>query len=164
KKRQEATTPMVFVLIFAWLCVITIWTYLTKFIGFDGCVPFRNMTSEFSMALPLESILISATYIINTLFFFEIARRLPGFSLVSFLARATLITVIVHMPIVYGAHAQFYSLFESKMIARLTFIFVLYFGIAIFSEVLQRFIDIKSLREKSWLLLIRLSGKFTRLN
>ena len=164
KKRQEATTPKVFILILAWLCVITIWTYLTKFIGFDGAFPFRNMTSEFSMALPLESILISATYIINTLFFFEIARRLPGFSLVSFLARATLITVIVHMPIVYGAHAQFYSLFESKMIARLTFIFVLYFGIAIFSEVLQRFIDIKSLREKSWLLLMRLSGKFTRLN
>jgi len=151
KKQQVVTTPKVFVLIFIWLCVIAIWTYLTKIIGFDGAFPFRNMTSGFPFALPVESLLVSATYIINTLFFFEIARRLPGFALVSFLARATLITVIVHMPIVYGAHARFYSLFESEMVARLTFIFVLYFGIAIFSEVLQRFINIKSISDKSWI-------------
>ncbi|MDX2441253.1 MAG: acyltransferase family protein [Desulfobacterales bacterium] len=160
KKRQLATTPQVFLLILAWLGVIAVWTYLTKSIGFDGAFPFRNMTSDFSMALPVESLLISATYIVNTLFFFEIARRLPGFSIVSFLARATLITVIVHMPIVFGAHAQFYGLFESEMVARITFIFVLYFGIAVFSELLQRFINIKYLSEKSWLLLNRVFSSF----
>ncbi len=152
-KRQKDTTPKVFILIIAWLSFIAIWTYLTKVIGFDGAFPFRNMTSDFSMALPVESVLISGTYIINTLFFFEIARRLPGAALISFLARATLITVIVHMPIVYGMHAWFYSLFESEMIGRLTFIFALYFGIAIFSDILQRFIDIKALGDKYWRLL-----------
>lgn len=164
KKHQEATTPKVFVLILAWLSVITIWTYLSKIIGFDGDFPFRNMTSDFSLALPLESLLISATYIINTLFFFEIARRLPGFSIVSFLARATLITVIIHMPIIFETHKYFYSLFESEMTARLTFIFVLYFGIAIFSEILYKLIDIKAISEKFWLSFTRILIKFSRLN
>lgn len=155
KKRQKDTTPKVLIFIIAWLSFTAIWTYLTRLIGFDGAFPFRNMTSDFPMALLIESVLVSATYIINTLFFFEIARRLPGCSLISFLARATLITVIVHMPIVYGMHAWFYSLFESEMVGRLTFIFALYFGIAIFSDILQRFIDIKALGNKYWLLLDR---------
>lgn len=155
KKRQKDTTPTVFIFIIAWLSFIAIWTYLTKLIGFDGAFPFRNMTSDSSIALPIESVLISGTYIINTLFFFEVARRLPGSALISFLARATLITVIIHMPIVYGMHAWFYSLFESEMVGRLTFIFALYFGTAIFSDILQRFIDIKTLSNKYWLLLDR---------
>ena len=147
-KQQESTTPMVFILVLAWLCFIAISTYLTNSIGFDHAFPFRNMNSDFSMALPLESLLISTVYIINTLFFFEIARRLPGFTIVTFLARATLITVIVHMPIVLETHTYFYSFFDSKLAARIAFIFVIYFGLAVFSDLLHRFINIKILKRK----------------
>jgi hypothetical protein len=158
-QRQQATTPFVFVIILAWLCVIAVWMDLTKDIGFDHVFPFRNMTSDFPMALAVESLLISAVYIVHTLFFFEIARRLPGSPVVSFFARATLITVIFHMPIIYTTHKWFYSFFESNMTARLVYIFVIYIGLAVVSDILQRYIDIKSISEKIWQWLMRLTEK-----
>lgn len=159
KQRQRATTPVVLVIFLAWLCVIAVWMHLTKTIGFDHLFPFRNMTSDLPVALAIESLMISAVYIIHTLFFFEIARRLPGSPIVSFFARATLITVIFHMPIIYATHKQFYTLFESDMTARLVYIFIIYIGIAVVSDILQRYIDIKSISGKFWLRLMRVTGK-----
>jgi len=110
------------------------------------------MTNGFILALPVESLLISATYIAHTLIFFEIARRLPGHSIISFLARATLITVIIHMPIIFGTAQFFFGLFppEMELVARITYITLLYVVLAFVSEFISRIVDLKYFTNKSW--------------
>ena len=157
QKQQEPTSPFVFMLITAWVGVFIFSTSVANVIGFDDAFPFRNMTSDFSLSLPLESLLISATYIVHTLLFFEIARRLPGHSIISFFARATLITVIIHIPIIFETAQYFYTLFESKDVARIVFIFVIYIGTAVVSEIIQKFVDIKSIGNKTWNIMERIT-------
>ena len=150
QKQQERTTPFVFILIAAWIGVFIVSTSVASVIGFDGEFPFRNMTSDFALSVPLESLLISATYIVHTLLFFEIARRLPGHAIISFFARATLITVIIHMPLILETHKYFYKLFASGDVARIVFIFVIYIGTALIAETVQRSVDIKSVGNRVW--------------
>ena len=130
--------------------VITTWTLIAKNMGFDGSFPFRHLPYDQSWLLPIESLLVSATYIIYTLLFFEASRRLPGNRVIVFFAQATLITVIVHMPIIYETHKLFYSFFDDKMTARIIYIVVIYVGLAFFSWVLHRMINLQVLRERFW--------------
>jgi len=157
KKRQEPTSSFVFVLIIAWVGVFVFSTGVANVIGFDGAFPFREMTSDFSLSVPFESLLISATYIVHTLLFFEIARRLPGHGVISFFARATLITVIIHMPIILETHKYFYKLFASNDTARIVFVFVIFIGTALISEIIQRNVDIKSVANKTWNIIERIT-------
>lgn len=150
KKQQEPTSSFVYIIIIAWLGVFMFSMSLANTIGFDGAFPFRNMTAGYSMSVPLESLLISATYIVHTLFFFEIARRLPGHRVISFFSRATLITVIIHMPIIFETHRYFYNLFASDDVARIVFIFVIFIGTALVSEIIHKVVDIKSCADKTW--------------
>ena len=157
QKQQKSTSPFVLVLIIAWIGVVIFSTSVANVIGFDGAFPFRNMTSDFSLSIPFESLLISATYIVHTLLFFEIARRLPGHSIISFFSRATLITVIIHMPIVFETHRYFYKLFASADVARIVYIFVIYIGTAVVSEIIHKFVDIKSIGNKTWNIMERIT-------
>lgn len=150
RKQQLATSPVVLLLIAAWVGVFVVTIGFANMIGFDDAFPFRNTLSDVPFTVTFESILISATYIIHTLLFFEIARRLPGHSVITFFASATLITVIIHMPIILETSHYFYTLFESDDNARIVWIFVIYIGTGIISYVIQKFIDIKSLGNKAW--------------
>jgi hypothetical protein len=156
-KKQEPTTPFVFILIIAWVGVFIFSTSVANVIGFDGEFPFRHMTSDFSLSIPFESLLISATYIIHTLLFFEIARRLPIHSVISFFSRATLITVIIHMPIIFETSNYFYKLFDSDDVARIVFIFVVFIGTAVISEIIHKLVDIKSIGNKTWNIMERIT-------
>jgi hypothetical protein len=157
QKQQEPTSPFVYILIIAWVGVLIFSTSVANVIGFDGAFPFRNMTSVFSLSIPVESLLISTTYIVHTLLFFEIARRLPGHSTISFFARGTLITVIIHMPIIHETHKHFYKLFASDDVARIVFIFVIFIGTALMSEIINKFVDIKSIGNKTWNIMERIT-------
>lgn len=163
KKRQRSSAPIVILYIFIMITFIFLWTITTRSIGFDGTFPFRKITSGYNFSLLVESTLVSATYIFYTLLFFEIARRLPGNRLISFMARATLITVIIHMPVVYETHQVFYSFFEDKLIARYSFILTLYFGLAIISEIIIKSFDISTIKEKLWVIIERNLKKITAL-
>ena len=149
-KQQQPTTPFVLLLIIAWVGVFVLSTSAANVIGFDDEFPFRNMSYDFALRVPVESLLISMTYIVHTLLFFEVARRLPGHSVISFFARATLITVIIHIPIIFETAQYFYAFFDSKDQARIVFIFVIFIGTALISEMIQRHVDIKSLGSKTW--------------
>ena len=159
QKRQEDNSAYVFILMVAWIGVFILSMSIARLIGFDGAFPFRNMTSDFALSVPLESLLISVTYIVHTILFFEIARRLPGHGIVTFFARATLITVIIHMPIILETHKYFYSLFASDDVARIVFIFVVYIGTALISDIVQRLIDIKAIGARVWSMIEKMSSK-----
>jgi hypothetical protein len=159
-KRQLPSSPFVIVLLAAWIFVFIMQTWIGNLIGFTGTFPFRHMDVHNTFSVPIESLMISATYIIHTLIFFEIARRLPGSSIVTFMAKATLITVIIHMPIIYAAHSYFYNMIEDPIIARLVFALTLFIGTAIISWLILRAVNVKALSERSWKILTALTDKY----
>jgi hypothetical protein len=149
-KKQLPSSPISLILILIWIAFFLVWAKLTNPIGFDGFFPFRHMPSDSIFRLPLESLLISVIYVVHTLFFFEVARRLPSNRIVSFFARATLITVIIHMPIIYATAGDFYNAFGSDTAARISLILCIYVVTAIISEIIHRLINLKSITNKSW--------------
>lgn len=160
QKRQLPTTPFVLVLIILWIGFFIVSNMVANTIGFDDAFPFRNMTSEFAYAIPLESILISTMYIIHTLFFFEIARRLPSHAVILFFSNATLITVIIHMPIIFELSQYFYTFFESTDVARFVWIFVIYTGTALISFIIQKIVNVKEIGNRTWVKLDKLALSF----
>jgi hypothetical protein len=157
KQDLASTKSTVTLFILAWLCLLTFWVFMGNQVGFDKSFPFRYLSSAESAAFLLTSVLISFVYISNTLLVFQIARRLPAPRTVSFLARNTLIIFIVHMPVLYELSPYLYDLISTVWIKKSILIVLLYFGLAVFSEILQKLINIKFLNEQVWLLL---SGAF----
>jgi len=151
----ETNLRTVYLLIIGWVILLLIWQQAANAIGFSGGFPFRQFNNSGLFSLPILSILISLVYLINTLLFFEIARRLPGHWLISFFSRNTLIIFIAHIPVIFELSGYFYSLFETKWIARIAWIIFLYVGLALISELIQKFINIKSLRERAWKIIAR---------
>ena len=150
KRDKESTTSHVFLLIIVWIIALTLWNFAGKYIGFDKSFPFRDAATEFAMSLPFRSLLISIIYILNTLIFFEIARRLPKLRFISFLSRNTLIIFIVHVPIIFELSHVLYSFLDTEVQKKASLIFLMYFGLAALSEILQKRINIKLLRDKTW--------------
>ena len=112
--------------------------------------PFRHvhLADASSLALlPLESLLISAIYIANTLACVFVARRLPASKTVNFFARNTLIIFIAHMPLIFELSGWFYGLFASQFVAKLVWVVVIFVGLAVVSELMQRAIPLRALRD-----------------
>lgn len=133
-----------------WFGVFGGWAFVGNSIGFDTSFPFRNVLTDFPLATFFRSALISIIYVVHTLIFFAIARRLPPSPLVSFFARNTLIIFIGHMPIIYECSSFIYSFFETTLMKKSILIFLVYVGLAIFSELLHKVIDMKQMREQVW--------------
>ena len=150
KADLKSSNRVVFLLIAGWLLALIGWSFIADAIGFDKSFPFRTaegfvMTSSLALSL-----LVSGIYILNTWIFFEIARRLPFHKIISFLSRNTLIIFIAHMPVIYELSPYLYRLIDTVMVKQALLIFLLYFGLAVISEIIQRRINIKSLRDLSW--------------
>jgi hypothetical protein len=150
KKRDVAWSPKKLPLLIIWGAFLLVWSSSPNLFSFDKSFPFRSLINNSVWALPLRSFLISIIYLINTLVFFELARCLPRLSLASFFARNTLIIFIVHMPIIYAFSSYAYGLFDEVWLRKLVWIFVLYIGLALVSELIQKSINIKFLCGSSW--------------
>ena len=147
---QKSSSLVLFMLIAGWVLALISWSFIADAISFDQSFPFRK-AEGFAMASPLAlSLLVSGIYILNTWIFFEIARRLPFQKIISFLSRNTLIIFIAHMPVIYELSPYLYRLIDTVMIKQALLIFLLYFGLAVISEMIQRRVPIKSLRDLSW--------------
>lgn len=150
EKQDNNDLGKLVVLLPAWIGIFAVWAFIGNSIGFDSSFPFRNVNTGFPFSILFRSVLISLIYLVNTLFFFAIARRLPPLRMVAFFARNTLIIFIVHMPVIYQCSSFVYSLFDSVFFKKLTLILILYIGLALFSELVHRIINVKRLREKIW--------------
>ncbi len=157
QKKDIGFHPKVFVLAFIWVGILISWPKISSIFAFDESFPFRNTSLADSWVLPLRSVIISSVYIINTLLCFTIARHLPLLSIVSFFARNTLIIFIAHIPIIFNFSGKFYRLFETEQIVRQwLWIFVLYLGLGLASEIIQRSVNTRKLRELLWVKLTRI--------
>jgi len=150
KKRDAGWNPKVLLLVIAWGVVLAFWSSSFNSLPFEKAFPFLELSFGNYWETPFQSLLISIIYIANTLVIMEIVRYLPRLRIVSFFARNTLIIFIMHMPIIHAFSIYIYELLDVISLRRLIWVFILYVGIAIASEIIQKFINMKLLCNKSW--------------
>jgi hypothetical protein len=143
------------VLAITWIAVLACWAYFQRALSFQGGFPFLSFPPSEApvnnhLSTLVSSALISIIYSVNTLIAFELARRLPLPKIVAFLARNTLLTVILHMPLIYAYAGGFYGLIEDPTLKRLAFVFVLYISLSLFSELIHKVIPLNKLSRFSW--------------
>lgn len=158
-KRDLSFHPKILLIVAGWIGVMALWPGLMAPFGFGGEFPFRSSVIKDAWSLPLQSVLISFIYITGTLLFFTIVRHLPSSSVVSFFSRNTLITFIAHMPIVFELSRYFYSMFDSEFIQRVVWILVLYIGLGIISEIIQKTTNTRKLRTEIWMIIVKFFPK-----
>ena len=149
-KKDQCWQPKTIAILVTWLIVMLLWISPFNQLTFDTSFPFRIITSDEPWALPLRSFLISLIYLASTLIVFELCRCLPKLNIIAFFARNSLLTFIIHMPIIYAFSSDFYSLFDDNLTGRWFFIFILYIGLALISEFIQKQVNIKLYQDKAW--------------
>lgn len=153
-KKDTQWQPKAIAIIVLWVLILAIWASPWNVFFNSGTLPFRGLTlaDEASSVwfTPAYSLLISIVYLVNTWALFELLRRLPKLQWVEFFARNSLITFIIHMPLIYGLMRVVYAQFEHAWMGRLALIMIIFVGCALVSELLQRYINIKYIQEKSW--------------
>lgn len=155
-KEDCAWTSQSTLITITWSVILLTWGYCQSHLSLEGSFPFMAFPvgpSNFTLLNTTAcSILITFIYAANTLIAFDLTRRLPLPKLVAFLARNTLITVIVHMPLIYAYAGQFYGLIEDPILKRLAFVAILFVGISLFSEVVNRLLPVKKINNATWAL------------
>jgi hypothetical protein len=164
KKKDTYWQPKTIYLIIIWLTALGLWVSPLNNLPWDKSFPFRALLSNEIWAIPFRSLLISIVYLGNTFIFFEIFRRLPKLNIVAFFARNSLITFIIHMPLIYAFSGDIYSLFDSFWAQRLSIIIILFVGIALISEFIQKQINIKYFQNKTWDITSKLYNRIFKLN
>ena len=150
KRRDNRWTPKVVLLCVVLVLILAFWSSSFNLLSFDKSFPFREILIDDLWELPLRSLLISTFYLASAMVVFEIARCLPLFRLVSFFARNTLIIFIVHMPIIYAFSQYIVGVSDVIWIRKMVLIFMVFVGIAIMSELIQKCINVKYFCNKSW--------------
>lgn len=151
--RQRRDAPWswsVLWMILGWALIVVVWASPLNTLRFDGDFPFRDVVVSAQWALPVRSILISIMYIMNTVLIFELFRRIPKSKLASFFARNTLIIFIAHMPVVYQISDAVYGSIEWLWVGQLSLIIILYVGLGIVSELIQKVVDVKAIGNRMW--------------
>jgi len=162
KKCDSKWSPKTSLLVIGWVLLLVFWSSSFNTLSFGKSFPFRELFFDTIWELPLRSLFISTVYLMSTLMVFEIARCLPLFRVVSFFARNTLIIFIVHMPIIYSISHYVYGLSDIIWLRKMVLILILYIGIAIASELIQKFVNLKFLRDESWCVLQKIILKFIK--
>jgi len=146
-KQQPVFTT---VALLVWLSLLCIW----GFVGspwMDKSFPFRGFTGDFPLEVTLRSLLVSTIYLLNTWVFFEIFRRLRSNSMVTFFARNTIIIFIAHMLVVYSFAKWFYQAMDMPIwFEKAVLILILYAGIGLLSEIIEKAVNVKRIREYTW--------------
>lgn len=146
----------IIVLLLTWISIVAVWTSPLNTLISPKSFPFRELMTNEIWTPVVRSGFISMIYVINTFIFFELFRRLPKSSIVEFFARNSLITFIIHMPLIYALDDKVYSYFEAEWSQKLTLVLIIFVGTAIFSEMVQKFVKLGYCQEKTW----ELSTKF----
>lgn len=149
------------VLVVGWIMILALWASPLNSLISPKSFPFRDLMINEGWAPVLRSCLISTIYIGNTYVFFEIFRRFPKSIIVEFFARNSLITFIIHMPLIYAINKNVYAYFDAEWSKKLALILIIFVGTAAISELMQRLIKLGYFQAKIWSLWIKLATKFS---
>ncbi|MCU7555375.1 acyltransferase [Alteromonas sp. ASW11-19] len=137
-----------------WVLVAAGWSNVMNGITVGDGFPFRSLFVEEQWAIPLQSLLISATYFISTWLFFQMARCLPESRVVKFFARNTIIIFIIHLPIIFAIYPTYYAWLDTfgipPLAQQLSLIVFIYWGCAMVSEWITRALRLERWREPLW--------------
>lgn len=153
-KKDTQWEPKALLSLVLWILILALWASPWNTLFSSGSLPFRDLTlaseSASAFVIPAKSLIISFVYLGNTWMLFELLRRLPKLQWVVFFARNSLITFIIHMPLIYGLMGVVYEQIGHSWLGRLTLIMIIFVGCTLISELLQRLINMRSIQEKSW--------------
>lgn len=130
------------------------WTFSLRQVTLDEAFPTRNFVGMAGPAVTLtRSACITFLYVAYTWFIFEITRRLPGYAIVAFFSRHTLLIFIAHMPLLFALQQLLPNLISSYWLRISLSMLILYPGLAIASEMIMRVLQPEKLRGILWVLL-----------
>lgn len=138
------------IIVVVWLIAVALWASPLNTLISPKSFPFRDLMTNEGWAPILRSCIISIIYVVNTYVFFEIFRRLPTSKIVEFFARNSLITFIIHMPLIYGFNKDVYAYFDARWSQQIALIIIIFVGTAIISELMQKFVNLGYFQAKAW--------------
>jgi hypothetical protein len=150
QKKDTHWQPKTVILVLAWLIAVALWASPLNTLISPNSFPFRDLMTNEGWAPILRSCLISIIYVVNTYVFFEIFRRLPKSKVIEFFARNSLITFIIHMPLIYGFNKEVFSYFDASWLQQLALIIIIFVSSAIISEFIQKFVKLGYFQAKAW--------------
>lgn len=147
-----------------WVVIFALWSSdLNTFIYHDS-FPFREIAGVDNLHAVVpslqRSLLISFVYIFSTFVLFQVFRRLPELGIINFFARNSLITFILHMPLIQAFAQPFYSLFDNVLLAQWIYIFVVFIGCALISEVINKIVNVNYFKSIAWNIFEKIFGRF----
>ncbi len=166
QKKDTSFTLSTVLMLVAWAALLALWASPLNNLIAPKSFPFREISNVENLHTwgPsfARSVLISFIYILNTIVFFELLRRVPYNKVVGFFARNSLITFIVHMPLIYATNKFFYNTFETEWVAQWLMIAFIFIGCALISEVFNKIINLSYLQTKAWSIWTLIFGRFIK--
>jgi hypothetical protein len=133
--------------------LLVAWTFGMRQVALDEVFPFRNFVGMAGSAMVLtRSACVTFLYVAYTWLVFEITRRLPGYAIVAFFARHTLLIFIAHMPLLFALQQPLRNIIPSYWPRMALSMLILYPGLAIVSELIMRMLQPEKLRDALWVL------------
>jgi len=152
-RAQEAKHAALPVYVLGLTILLITWTFGMRQVALDGAFPFRNFVGMAGSAVVLpRSACVTFLYVAYTWLVFEITRRLPGYAIVAFFARNTLLIFIAHMPLLFALQQPLNSMVPSYWPRMALSMLILYPGLAIVSELTMRMLQPEKLRDALWVL------------
>lgn len=147
--KDRHNTATFIALVISWGIFLYLWSSVFTPLDMDTRFPFRLVAdwSQFENAIYL-SLMVSAVYLINTLFAVNTFSRLPANRVVQFFSRNTIVIFILHMPVLDFALWISALFTESGVLIKAITVSTLYIGLALLSELLNRVIPIQQIKQR----------------
>jgi hypothetical protein len=152
-RAQEAKRATLPLYVLGLTILLIAWTFGMRQVALDEAFPFRNFLGMAGSAVVLtRSACVTLLYVVYTWLVFEITRRLPGYAIVTFFARNTLLIFIAHMPLLFALQQPLRNMIPSYWPRMTLSMLILYPGLAIVSELIMRMLQPEKLRNALWVL------------
>lgn len=131
-----------------WALFTGLWAFAFSYLEVERRFPFYNIQVSGHMANAMfESVCISTLYLGHSYFFVLTFQRIKASNLVRFFSRNTILVFVVHMPF-YAVAAPIASLFiSSGWGKRLIIVMIMYVGLSLLSEYLNKVIRVNQIRD-----------------
>jgi hypothetical protein len=141
-REQEAKYTTLPLYVLGLTILLIAWTIGMRQFALDEAFPFRNFVGMAGTSvLVLRSACITFLYVAYTWLVFEITRRLPGYAIVTFFARHTLLIFLAHMPPLFALQLPLRNMIPGYWLRIGLLMLILYPGLAIVSEVIMRLLQ-----------------------
>ncbi|MFT6920283.1 MAG: hypothetical protein ACJA2G_002932 [Cognaticolwellia sp.] len=138
-------------LILLWAILLMTWASVLNPLNITKSFPFRTLVDHSTLISSLAiSVAISFVYLSNTLLAVKVFSCIPANRIVRFFSRNTIIIFIAHMPCYVVAEPIARVFIEQGWGVRALIVLIMYVGLAVFSELLHKLIDINKLKTMLW--------------